>query len=158
MATQRYPSLASPWVKTYYYSESPADGSSTGCLIHHCYAKHLKCHILKGTFSLYYDHHIALWLYILQPSDAGRDWGQEEKGMTEDEMAGWHHWLDGRESQWTPRIGDGQGGLACCDSWGCKESTQLSDWSDLILLLLQEIWIHLKLVSYHCSLILFSFL
>ena len=46
------------------------------------------------------------------------DWGQEEKGTTEDEMAGWHHRLDGRESEWTPGVGDGQGGLACCDSWG----------------------------------------
>ena len=56
-------------------------------------------------------------------SDAGRDWGQEEKGTTEDEMAGWHHWLDGhgRESEWTPGVGDGQGGLVCCDSWGRKE-------------------------------------
>ena len=54
-------------------------------------------------------------------NDAGRDWGQEEKGMTEDEMDGWHHRLDGRESEWTPGVGDGQGGLACCDSWGCKE-------------------------------------
>ena len=43
-----------------------------------------------------------------------------------------YHWLDGRESQWTPGVGDGQGGLACCDSWGCKESDTLSDWSDLI--------------------------
>ena len=51
-------------------------------------------------------------------SDAGRDWGQEEKGVTEDEMAGWHHWLDGHWSGWTPGVGDGQGGLACCDSWG----------------------------------------
>ena len=46
--------------------------------------------------------------------------GQKEKGMTEDEMAGWHHWLDGHESEWTPGVGDGQGGLACCDSWGCR--------------------------------------
>ena len=46
------------------------------------------------------------------------DWGQEEKGMTEDEMTGWHHWLHGRESKWTLGVGDGQGGLACCDSWG----------------------------------------
>ena len=53
---------------------------------------------------------------------AGRDWGQEEKGTTEDEMAGWHHGLDGRESEWTPEDGDGQGGLACCDPWGRKES------------------------------------
>ena len=47
----------------------------------------------------------------------GGDWGQEEKGMTEDEMAGRHHWLDGRESEWTPGVGDGQGGLGCWDSW-----------------------------------------
>ena len=58
------------------------------------------------------------WL-IGKDSDAGRDWGQEEKGTTEDEMAGWHHRLDGREFQWTPGVGDGQGGLACCNSWGC---------------------------------------
>ena len=61
--------------------------------------------------------HAKNWL-IGKDSDAGRDCGQEEKGTTEDEMAGWHHWLDGRESQWTPGVGDGQGGLACCDSWG----------------------------------------
>ena len=61
------------------------------------------------------------WL-IGKDSDAGRDWGQEEKGTTEDEMAGWHHWLDGRESEWTPGVGDGQGGLACCNSLGRKES------------------------------------
>ena len=65
--------------------------------------------------------------------DAGRDWGQEEKGMTEDEMAGWHHWLDGRESELTPGVGDGQGGLACCDSWGRKESdtTEQLNWTEL---------------------------
>ena len=61
------------------------------------------------------------WLIGKDP-DSGRDWGQEEKGMTENEMAGWHHWLDGRESEWTPGVGDGQGGLACCDSWDRKES------------------------------------
>ena len=73
--------------------------------------------------------HAKSWL-IGKDSDAGRDWGQEEKGMTEDEMAGWHHWLDGRESEWTLGVGDGQGGLACCDSWGCKESARLSDWTE----------------------------
>ena len=50
------------------------------------------------------------------------DWGQEEKGMTEDEMTRWHHWLDRCESEWTPGVGDGQGGLGCCDSWGRKKS------------------------------------
>ena len=52
----------------------------------------------------------------------GGIWGQEEKGMTEDEMAGWHHQLDGHEYESTPGIGDGQGGLACCDSWGRQGS------------------------------------
>ena len=59
---------------------------------------------------------------IGKDSDAGRDWGQEEKGMTEDEVAGWHRRLDGRESERTPGDGDGQGGLGCCNSWGHKES------------------------------------
>jgi len=77
--------------------------------------------------------HEKSWL-IGKDSDAGRDWRQEEKGTTEDEMAGWHYWLDGRESEWTPGVGDGQGGLACCDSWGLKESdtTERLIWSDLI--------------------------
>ena len=76
--------------------------------------------------------HAKSWL-IGKDSDAGRDWGQEEKGTTEDEMAEWHHWLDGRESEWTPGDGDGQGGLACCDSWGCKESdtTERLNWTEL---------------------------
>ena len=66
-------------------------------------------------------------------SDAGRDWGQEEKGTTEYEMAGWHHQLDGHEFGWTPGVGDGQGGLACCDSWGRKESdtTEWLNWTEL---------------------------
>ena len=72
------------------------------------------------------------WL-IGKDFDAGRNWGQEEKGTTEDEMAGWHHGLDGRESEWTPGVGDGQGGLACCDSWGHKESdtTERLNWTEL---------------------------
>ena len=61
--------------------------------------------------------HAKRWL-IGKDSDAGRDWGQEEKGTTEDEMAGWRHRLDGHEFEWTPGVGDGQGGLACCDSSG----------------------------------------
>ena len=66
-------------------------------------------------------------------SDAERDWGQEKKGTTEDKMAGWHHRLNGRESEWTPEDDDGQGGLACCDSWGLKESdtTEWLNWTEL---------------------------
>ena len=53
--------------------------------------------------------------------------------MTEDEIAGCHHWLDGRESEWTPGVGDGQGGLVCCDSWGRKESdtTEWLNWTEV---------------------------
>ena len=65
------------------------------------------------------------------PSDAGKDWGQEEKGMTENEMAGWHHWLDGRESEWTLGVGDGQGGLVAAIHGVTKSRTRLSDWTEL---------------------------
>ena len=76
--------------------------------------------------------HAKSWLIGKDP-DAGRDWGQEEKGTTEDEMAGWHLWLNGRESRWTPGVGDGQGGLVCCDSQGRKESdtTEQLNWTEL---------------------------
>ena len=75
--------------------------------------------------------HVKSWLIGKDPG-AGRDWGQEEKGTTKDEMAGWHHWLNGRESEWTPGVGDGQGGLACCNSWGHKESdmTEQLNWTE----------------------------
>ena len=79
--------------------------------------------------------HAKNWL-IGKDSDAGRDWGQEEKGTTEDKMVGWHHGLYGCESEWTPGVGDGQGGLACCDSRGRKEldTTELLNWTELRLL------------------------
>ena len=72
------------------------------------------------------------WLTGKDP-DAGSDWGQEEKGPTEDEMAGWHHRPNGHEFGWTLGVGDGQGGLACCDSWGHKESdtTERLNWAEL---------------------------
>ena len=75
--------------------------------------------ILK--LKLQYFGHLMQRVDSLEKADAGRDWGQEEKGMTEDETAGWHHGLNGRESERTPGVGDGQGGLTCCDSWGRKE-------------------------------------
>ena len=75
--------------------------------------------------------HVKSWL-IGKDSDAGRDWGQEEKGTTEDEMAGWHHQPDGREFEWTLGVGDGQGGLACCNSWGRKQSDTIDrlNWNE----------------------------
>ena len=74
--------------------------------------------------------HGKSWLIGKDP-DAGRDWGQEEKGTTEDEMAGWHHRLDEHEFGWTPGVADGLGGMACCNSRGCKESdtTEWLNWT-----------------------------
>ena len=82
---------------------------------------------------VFWPPHAKSWL-IGKDSDVGRDWGQEEKGTTEDEMAGWHHRLDGHEFEWTPGVSDGQGGLVCCDSWSHKESemTERLNWTDTI--------------------------
>ena len=72
------------------------------------------------------------WL-IWKDTDAGKDWGQEEKGTTEDEMVGWHHWVNGHGFGWPPAVGDGQGGLVCCGSWGPKEldTTEWLNWTEL---------------------------
>ena len=74
--------------------------------------------------------HVKSWL-IGKDLDAGRDWGQEEKGTTEDEMAGCHHRLDGHEFEWTLGVGDEQGGLVCCYHGVAKSRTWLSDWTEL---------------------------
>ena len=95
----------------------------------------------------YFGHLMRSWLIGKDP-DAGRDWGQEEKGTTEDEMAGWHHWLDAHEFEWTAGVGDGQGGLACCDSWGRKESdtTERLHWTQLNVLII--LWCESQSVSH----------
>ena len=71
------------------------------------------------------------WLLGKDP-DAGQDWGQEEKRMTEDEMVGWHHWLGGHEFEQALGVGDGQGSLMCCSPWGHKESgtTEWLNWTE----------------------------
>ena len=71
---------------------------------------------------LQYFGHLMWKRLIGKDSDAGRDWGQEEKGMTEVEMAGWHHQLDGHEFEQAPGVGNGQGRLVCCSPWSHKES------------------------------------
>ena len=88
---------------------------------------------VKAETPILWPPHAKSWP-IGKDSDAGRDWGKEEKGMTEDEMAGWHRRLDGHEFEWTLGVGDGQGGLVCCDSWGRKEldTTELLNWTELI--------------------------
>ena len=76
--------------------------------------------------------HAKSWLSG-KDSDAGRDWGQEEKEMAEDEMGEWHHRLDEHEFEWTPGVGDRQEGLVCCNSWGHKDSdmTEQLNWTEL---------------------------
>ena len=88
---------------------------------------------VKAETPVLWPPHVKSWL-IGKDSDAGRDWEQEEKGTTEGEMAGWHRWLDGRESEWTPGVDDGQGGLACFYSWGHKESdtTEPLNWTNTV--------------------------
>ena len=77
------------------------------------------------------------WLIGKDP-DAGKDWRQEEKGTTEDEMIEWYHWLNGHEFAQALGVGDGQGRLVCCSPWGCKESdmTERLNWTDSF------IWLH----------------
>ena len=74
---------------------------------------------------------VKSWL-LGKDSDAGEDWGQKEKGMTEDEMVRWDHWLSGRGFGWTLGVDDGQWGRACCSSWGHKESdtTEWLNWTE----------------------------
>ena len=106
--------------------------------------------------------HVKSWV-IGKDSDTGRDWGQEEEGTTEDEMAGWRHWLDTHEFRWTLGIGDGQGGLACCYSWGHKESdtterlkwTELNHWNNSYTLSFScpQSKFHSSLLLYHFYLI-----
>ena len=93
------------------------------------------------------------WLIGKEP-DAGKDWRQEEKGMTEDKMVGWDHWLTGHESEQTPGVGDGQGSLVCCNPWGCKEldTTEWQYWKSMQImicpiLLFTELFHEIKLGS-----------
>ena len=73
------------------------------------------------------------WLIGKDP-DAEKDWRWEKKGMTEDEIVGWHHWHDGHEFEQAPKVGDGQGGLVCCSAWSCKgsETTEQLNWTDTV--------------------------
>jgi len=102
----------------------------------------------KAETPVLWSPHAKSWL-IGKDSDAERDWWQEEKGTTEDEMAGWHHWLDGCECEWTLGVGDGQRGLACCNSWDHKESdtTEWLNWTELNSLSFL-VWYLLQLVSW----------
>ena len=90
---------------------------------------------------------VKSWLIWKDP-DAGKDWRREEKETTEDEMAVWHHWLNGPGFGWTSGVGDGQGGLACCGSWGHKESdmTEWLNWTTV----LQWRWASVSALMFYC--------
>ena len=89
----------------------------------------IECSWLSASFNL----EEQLKPAMVKDSDAGKDWGQEEKGATEDKMVQWHHWLNGHGFGWTPGVSDAQGGLACCSSWGCKvsDTTEILNWTEL---------------------------
>ena len=87
---------------------------------------------LEAETLIYWLPDVKIWLIGKDP-DAEKDWGQKEKRMTEDEMVGWHHRLDGHEFEQALGVGDGQGSLVCCRPWGRKESdtTEWLNWTDL---------------------------
>ena len=80
---------------------------------------------------LQYFGHLMQRTDSFEKTDAGKDWGQKERGMTEDEMVGWHHRLNGHEFEQTLGVGDGQGGLACCDS-RCRKESDMTEWLNWI--------------------------
>ena len=84
--------------------------------------------MLKLKTPILWPHDVKNWLTGKDP-DAGKDWRQEEKGMTEDEMAGWHHRCNEHELGQTPGDGEGQGDLACCSPWGRRVRHDLGDWT-----------------------------
>ena len=110
---------------------------------------------VKAETPIFWPPDVKSWLIGKDP-DAGKDWRQEEKGTTEDEMVGWHHQLNGHEFGWTPAVGDGQGGLACCSSWGHKESdtAEWLNWTVAIWVwlnwLTSLLWLNL-IRDHHCS-------
>ena len=106
----------------------------------------------KAETPILWPPHAKSWL-IGKDSDAGRDWRPEKKGKTEDEMARWHHRLDRREFEWTPRVGDGPGGLVWCISWGCKNSdtTERLNWTELKLFFTIKVLFGLEVNNFYKS-------
>ena len=98
----------------------------------------------KAEIPVLWPPHAKSWLIGKDP-DAGRDCGQEEKGTTEDEMGGWHHRLNGRLFEWTQGVGDRQGGLVCCNSWGRRES-DMTEW--LNWMIIKKGWLSISLIKW----------
>ena len=108
------------------------------------------CSDAKAEIPILWPPRVKCWL-IGKDSAAGRDWGQEEKGTTGDEMARWHHRLNGCEFEWTPGVGDEQGGLVCCSSWGLRVghdwATELNWTEDLVTLTFIIFFLLLRFVN-----------
>ena len=100
-------------------------------------------------------------LLIRIDPDDGKDWRQEKKGMTEDEMVGWHHWLNGHEFEQAPGDSEGQGSLACCSPWGLQESdmTEWLNWTetDLFIFSSFDIWMYILLFFFFLHISTFFF-
>ena len=97
---------------------------------------------------------VKSWLIWKDP-DAGKDLRWEEKGTTEDEMIEWHHWLYGHGFGWTPGVGDAQGGLACCGSWGHKvlDMTEWLNWTELNFIYIKNFWFVSLYGKNHCDIV-----
>ena len=102
----------------------------------------------EGETPILWPPDVKSWLIGKDP-DAGKDWGQEEKRMTEDEMVGLHHWINRHGFGWTPGVGDGQGGVTFCSSWGRKESdmTERLNWTELRYIYSEMSWSVLEIVQ-----------
>ena len=102
----------------------------------------------KGWCWSWSSNSLAIWCEELthgKDTDAGKDRKQEEKGMTEDEMVGWHHWLNGHKSEQASGVGDGQGSLVVLQSIGLQSWTWLSDWTELML------WLNFHAIHHYCK-------
>ena len=112
---------------------------------------------VEGETPLLWPHDAKNWLIGKDP-DAGKDWRQEEKGTTEDAMVGWHHQVNGHEFEQALRVGDGQGSLACCSPWGCKESdmTEQLNWTEPPSTDLHPPKNHLSLLTWLCFLFILT--
>ena len=112
----------------------------------------------KAETSVLWPPHTKSWL-IGKDLDDGRDWEQEEKETTEDEMAGWHHRLHGRDFEWTLGVGGGQGGLACCNSCGHKESdtTERLNWTETKIKVLERPYSFLEILGGNPSFLFYVF-
>ena len=139
------------WVAFPFSRESsqPRDWTQVSRIVGRFFTSWVESRIYKMYKEHKYIYILFYYIYYLY-LDAEKDWGWEEKGMTEDEMVGWHHWLDRHEFEQAPGVGDGQGSLVCCSPWGRKESdmTEWLNWTELIIYTYIYIYIFFFILVY----------